>query len=161
MSPRRLRTRCPLAIGWFMKRRLMIAGLVVAMTVRAFGGRRATLAQLDEVLTSVEAAHRSDLDAARQVGELEMTERLTDRALGRLAATHKLGPRTALALQLLSDESAFLDPPPSEIPATALPDAEAQQHMLDAARAYSVETWNRMPNFFVTRMTNRFDDGPH
>jgi VWFA-related protein len=139
----------------------MVAGLVATMVVPAWGARRATLAQLDEVLTSADASHRTDGDAARQVGELEMTERLTDRALGRLAAKHKLGPRTALALQLLSDESVFLDPPASEVPATALPDADAQQHMLDAARAYSVETWNRMPNFFVTRVTNRFDDGPH
>ena len=144
-----------------MKHKLMVAGLMAAMVLPASGARRVTVAQLEEALTSAEAAHHADLDAARQIGELEMTERLTDRVLGHLAATHSLGPRTALALQLLSDESAFLDPPARELPATAFPDAAAQQHMLDAARAYSVETWNRMPNFFVTRTTNRFDDGPH
>jgi VWFA-related protein len=144
-----------------MKRRLIFAGLIAAMALSASGTRRVTVAQLDEVLTSDDAAHRPDLDAARQIGEMEMTERLTERSLGHLAAAHKLGPRTALALQLLSDQSAFLDPPAAELPATGAPDDAEQQRMLDAARAYSVQTWSRMPNFFVTRATNRFDDAPH
>ena len=67
----------------------------------------------------------------------------------------------ALALQLLSDQSAFLNPPANEVPATSPPDTATQQKMLDAARAYAVQIWSRMPNFFVTRVTNRFDDAPH
>ena len=31
--------------------------------------------------------------------------------------------------------------------------------MLAAARAYAVETWGRLPNFFVSRVTTRFDNG--
>lgn len=139
----------------------MLAGLIALIALPVSATRRVTVAQLDEVLASDDAEHRADLDAARQIGELEMTERLTERALGRFAASHKLGPRTALALQLLSDQSGFLDPPAGDLPATALPSKDEQQHMLDAARAYSVQTWARMPNFFVTRLTNRFDDGPH
>ncbi len=150
-----------------MKHKLMVAGGLAlagwfaALSLPASAARRVTVAQLGEVVSNTEAAHRADLDAARQIGDLEMSERLTDRALGHLAATHKLGPRTALALQLLADQSVFLDPPPNEIPATALPDAQTQDQMLSAARAYSVQTWDRMPNFFVTRVTNRFDDAPH
>lgn len=144
-----------------MMRTLMLAGLIAAVTLPAHAIRRASVAQLEEILAAEDVAHRADLEAARQIGDLEMTERLTERMLGHFAAIHKLGPRTALALQLLSDQSAFLDPPASELPATEPPDASAQRHMLDAARAYSVETWTRMPNFFVTRVTNRFDDGPH
>ncbi len=142
-------------------RRLILAAALAAMTLQASGARRVTVAQLGEVLTSADAAHRADEETAHQIGELEMTERLTEPTLNRYAAAHKLGPRTALALELLSDRSAFLNPPADELPATAFPDADAQKHMLDAARAYSVETWTRMPNFFVTRVTHRFDDGPH
>jgi VWFA-related protein len=142
-------------------RRLILAAALAAMTLQASGARRVTVAQLEEVLTSADAAHRADEETAHQVGELEMTERLTEPTLDRFAAAHKLGPRTALALELLSDRSAFLNPPAGELPATAFPDADAQKSMLDAARAYSVETWTRMPNFFVTRVTHRFDDGPH
>lgn len=152
-------------------RRLILAGSIAARSIAllsiaaialpAFGAHRMTVAQLEEVVAADEDAHRADLDIARQVGELEMTEQLTGRTLVHFAALHKLGPRTALALQLLSDQSVFLDPPASELPATAYPDAAMQQQMLEAARAYSVETWTRLPNFFVTRMTHRFDDAPH
>ncbi len=119
------------------------------------------MAQLEEALAADAATHRADAEVAHQVSETELTERLTQRTLIHLAATQKLGPRTALALQLLSDQSAFLDPPANELPATAFPDAATQAQMLDAARAYSVQIWTRLPNFFVTRVTNRFDDGPH
>jgi VWFA-related protein len=138
----------------------MLIVLVVATAIPAAASRRVSVAQLQELLASDLAAHRADLEVARRVGELEMTERLTDTQLNRFAMTLKLEPRTALALQLLADQSAFLDPPAGELPAAAAPDAATQQSMLDAARAYAVQAWTRMPNFFVTRVTNRFDDSP-
>ena len=131
------------------------------MALPAWGVRRVTVAQLQQDLTAEIAANHADADIARRIGQFEMTEQLTDRSLGRFAATLKLEPRTALALQLLADQSAFFDPPQSELPATGAPDAATQQHMLDAARAYAVAIWSRMPNFFVTRVTHRFDDTPH
>ena len=142
-------------------RKLILSWMFAALALSAAGARRVSVAQLDEALGAADATPRADLDQARQLSELEMTERLTERTLGHLAATHKLGPRTALALQLLADQSAFLEPPRNELPATALPDSDAQQRMLAAAQAYSVEAWARMPNFFVTRETHRFDDAPH
>ncbi len=142
-------------------RRLILLGLVAATAIPALATKRVTVAQLEEALVTDTAAHRADMDVAKQVGTFQMSERLTDAMLNHFAGTLKLGPRTALALQLLSDQSAFLDPPASEVPATALPDTAAQQKMLDGARAYAVQTWSGMPNFFVTRVTNRFDDAPH
>ena len=141
-------------------RRLILIGLVAIMTVPAVASQRVTVAQLERVLIADNATHRTDAQIAGQIRGFEMTERLTDAALNRLATTLNLQPRTALALQLLADQSAFLDPPANELPATAFPDAATQQHILDAARAYSVATWSRLPNFFVTRVTNRFDDTP-
>jgi VWFA-related protein len=135
--------------------------LIAALALSASGARRVTVAQLEAAVASGETEHRADLDFARQIGELEMTEQLSERTLVHIAAAHKLGPRTALALQLLSDQSVFLAPPAEELPATAPPDEAMQQQMLDAARAYSLETWSRLPNFFVTRITHRFDDSPH
>jgi VWFA-related protein len=71
-----------------------------------------------------------------------------------------MGPRTALAVQLLCDQSAFLDPPPGELPATGVPNAASQQRMMDMARGYVVQTWPHLPDFFLTRSTARFDDSP-
>ena len=142
-------------------RRLILLGLVMALALPALAAHRSTVAQLEEALAASEAANHADAEVAHQVGELELSERLTDSDLNRFAAKFKLGPRTALALQLLADQSAFFDPPPSELPATALPDDETQKRMVAAAQAYALQSWSRMPNFFVTRVTNRFDDGPH
>ncbi|MFZ1015444.1 MAG: VWA domain-containing protein [Terracidiphilus sp.] len=142
-------------------RRLILFGLLAALALPAAAARRVSVTQLDAILASDEAVHRTDLEVAQQIGDLAMTERLTGRALGRFAAVHRLGPHTALALQLLADQSAFLDPPQNELPATAVPDAAEQQRILEAARAYSIVTWGRLPNFFVTRVTRRFDDNLH
>ncbi|HVZ83191.1 MAG TPA: VWA domain-containing protein [Terracidiphilus sp.] len=141
-------------------RKLAVTMLIAALATHAAATRRVTVEQLRQSLAADIAAHRTDEDIAHQVGTLEMTQRLTATTLDRFAATLKLEPHTALALELLADQSAFLDPPASELPATAPPDAAAQQHMLDAARAYAVANWTRMPNLFVTRTTTRFDDSP-
>ena len=79
-------------------RRLILLGLVGAMALPAAGAKRVTVAQLEEALEADNAARRSDMDVAHQIGTLEMSERLTDRALNRFATGMRLGPRTALAL---------------------------------------------------------------
>jgi VWFA-related protein len=138
---------------------LLTLTAIVAFPVGA--ARRVTVAQLSETLAAAAAEHRTDADIARQIASLELSERLTNSTLDRFAARLPLQPHTALALQMLADQSAFLDPPPGELPATASPDDASQQQILEAARAYAVQTWGRLPNFFVTRTTNRFDDLPH
>ena len=141
-------------------RRLMLVMLFIAAALPVAAARHITVAQLEQAMAADQIAHRADAEVARQLGGFELSERLTEASLNQMAAKLPLGPRTALALQLLSDESAFLDPPAAEIPATAQPDAATQQRMMDAARGYAVEKSARLPNFFVTRVTNRFDDTP-
>ena len=142
--------------------RLMLVSvlLVFASVIPAHGARRVSVGQLEQFLAADQATQRSDLLIARQISDLELSERLTNATLNLFANRFQLGPRTALALQLLSDQSALLDPPASELPATALPDAATQQRMMDKARGYAVERWAHLPDFFVTRVTNRFDDSP-
>lgn len=135
---------------------LLVAVALIAAPANA--ARRLTVAQLEQSLSADLGAHRPDADIARKVGELELSERLTAKTLDRFAAHIPLGPRTALALALLADQSAFLDPPPGELPATEPPDAAEQQRMLDHARGYVVQTWPHLPDFFLTRTTHRFDD---
>lgn len=141
-------------------RRLILLALLAAMVLPAGAARRVTVAQLEQSLAEDSSSHRADAEIARQIGDLELTERLTGSTLDRLAAKLPMGPRTALALQLLSDQSALLDPPASELPATALPDTATQQRLMDAARGYVIQTVPRLPDFFATRTTHRFDDGP-
>ena len=140
-------------------RRLILFAALAATAFPALAAKKLTVAQLEQVLVSDFTAHRADADVARRIGDFDLTERLTPATLDRFAARMPLGPRTALALQLLADQSAFLDPPAAELPATEPPDAAAQQRMMDQARGYVVKNWPRLPNFFLTRTTHSFDDG--
>jgi VWFA-related protein len=141
-------------------RRLILLVLLAVMVLPAGAARRVTVAQLETALSADISAHRADVEVARQLSDLDLTERLTGTTLDRWAAKLPMGPRTALSLQLLSDQSAFLDPPVNELPATAFPDAATQKRLMDAARGYVIQTVPHLPNFFATRTTNRFDDGP-
>jgi hypothetical protein len=135
---------------------LMIFPLVVFPAV----AKRVTVAQLEQVLVIASAAHKSDADMVRQIDAMDLSERLTETTLDRLTAQLALGAQAALALRLLADQSAFLNPPNSELLPTAAPDDAAQQRMLDAARNYVTQTLTRLPNFLATRTTNRYDDTP-
>jgi hypothetical protein len=135
---------------------LMIFPLVVFPAV----AKRVTVAQLEQVLVIASAAHKSDADMVRQIDGMDLSERLTETTLDRLTAQLALGAQAALALRLLADQSAFLNPPNSELLPTAAPDDAAQQRMLDAARNYVTQTLTRLPNFLATRTTNRYDDTP-
>jgi VWFA-related protein len=141
-------------------RRLILLGLMVVLVLPAAAARRVTVVQLEQFLAEDVDSHRTDADIAHRLADLELTERLTDATLGRFAKSLTLGPRTALVLQLLADQSAFFEPPARELPATENPDAASQQRMMDLARGYVVRIWPHLPDFFVTRTTVRFDDGP-
>ncbi len=141
-------------------RRLISLALLSLIPLNAAASKRITISQLEQTLTASSSAHKPDVEIARQIGGMELSERLTESALGRLTAAVAADPQTALALRLLADESAFLDPPASEMPADSLPDAAAQQRMLDAAQGYVKQTVPRLPNLLAKRTTNRYDDSP-
>ena len=141
-------------------RKLILLALVAVLALPAYAARRVSVEQLEQTLTAAISTHTEDADMVRMINALELSERLTDATLNRFAARFTLSPRVVLALQLLADQSAFLDPPASELPATAPPDAAAQQHMMDMARGFAVMILPHLPNFFATRVTQRFDNSP-
>jgi VWFA-related protein len=63
-------------------------------------------------------------------------------------------------LVTLADESAFLDLPGAEIPATAAPDFAEQRRMMALTVDYVSKTIHQLPNLFTTRDTIRFEDTP-
>ena len=120
--------------------------------------KHATVAQLEQALDSATAAHKSDTQVARQIGSIELSERLTEATLSRMSEHLNAGSQSLLALQLLADQSAFLDPPASELLPDPAPDDATQQRMLAAARSYVTQTLPSLPNFLATRTINRYDD---
>ena len=142
-------------------RRLILLVLLASLAFAAGASKRVTVAKLEQALTAAHAAHKSDAEIAHQIAGMELSERLTEATLKRLNANLDAGSQAALALQLLADQSAFLDPPANELPATAAPDEAAQQRMIEAARKYVTKTLLQLPNLFATRTTNRYDDSPY
>jgi hypothetical protein len=142
-------------------RRWIVFVFLMTVPLSAGAARRVTVAQLEKTLDSAIAGHKSDAELARRIGTMELSERLTEATLDRLVAPLKTLPQAALSLQLLADESTFLDPPPSELPGTLAPDDTTQQRMLAAAHNYVAQTLPHLPNFLATRIINRYDDSAH
>jgi hypothetical protein len=134
--------------------RLLLACLF-ATAFPAWASEPATIAQLEQALA---AAHgKSDKDVAKQLGELQLTERLSTLRLEKLQAGLP-GIKSRQALQVLSDASAFQNLPAAEIPQLAAPDHDTESKILAKTTDYISHTLPRLPDFIVTRSTSRFDN---
>ena len=117
--------------------------------------RRITVEQLRQWLDTVPG--EGDTEMAGQVSSLELTERLSGANLTSwTAAMH--GKKSRQALLALADQSAFLPPPPTEISADAPPDTTAQQRMISLTDDYIKNTMPKLPDFFATRTTIRYEE---
>ena len=138
-------------------RKLALLLLLAGTALPTFAANRLTVEQLEQLLA---AAHgRRDVEIARQLSNLELTERLSTAKLSRWEADLP-GPEARRSLVTLADESAFLDLPGAEIPATATPDFAEQRRMMALTVDYVSKTIHQLPNFFTTRDTIRFEDTP-
>jgi VWFA-related protein len=123
----------------------------------AFGAKRVTVDRLEQTLA---AAHSlQDAEVARQLSDLELTERLSTAKLKRLE-TALPGDKSRQALMILADASVFFDPPAAEISSQPAPDPVTQHKILALAVNYVTQTLHQLPNFFATRVTNSFEDSP-
>jgi hypothetical protein len=118
------------------------------------------VAQLHSILSEQKEASKGDAEIARQISGLELTERLSPYRLNQFRAEFQPEPKTLLALTLLSDISAFLDPPSDDLLILSPPDPSARKTMLEAAVKYVINNIQRLPNFLATKTTRSFDDSP-
>jgi hypothetical protein len=114
-----------------------------------------TVAQLEATLRKVQG--KSDGTVAAKLSELRLTERLSN---GRLSSwkAKMPGVKSGQALAALADASAFLELPAADMPATAAPDATKERRMIALALDYVDKTVPKLPNFFATRSTTRYED---
>lgn len=141
-------------------RRLILLGMLAAVALPVAALKRVNVAQLEQILTNASDARRTDESILRIFGDLELTEQLNNAERGRIDQKLHLGPKSTLALQLLADQSAFLDLPAAGRPAAPPPDPETEKRILDNARVYVNQTLLRLPDFIATRSTFRFDNSP-
>jgi hypothetical protein len=145
----------PTPIGVIEMRKSALLFLLAALALPALGANRITVEQLEK---AVAAAHgRPDKEVARSLGEMELTERLSAARLKRLKADMH-GEKAQLALLALADASAFLDLPAGDMPQLPVPDSAAQSQIITRSMAFVVATVSKMPDFFATRTTTRFQD---
>lgn len=138
-------------------RKFLFLFLFTCIALPAFAAKRITVDQLEQVLS---AAHgETDAEMARQLSDLELTERLNSVKAAQWT-TALPGEDSRHALIALADASAFLDPPAAETSTRPAPDLVDQRRMLGLTVAYVSKTIPQLPNFFATRETARFEDTP-
>lgn len=93
------------------------------------------------------------------LSEMKLSERFPGAELPGLLANLP-GDKSREALRVLADMSAFLDPPTARIPSTPAPDAERQREIMARVVDYVARTNHKLPDFFATRTTTRFEDRP-
>ena len=133
--------------------------LLVCLAVPVFAAdpsapSRVSVEQLEHLLSG--AKSKTDGEVARQISALELTERL---GAARYQQLNDLlpGEKSRQVLLALADSSSFLEPPASDIPATAAPGLAEQRRMLALTVSYLGKTLPLLPDLFATRDTQRFE----
>jgi hypothetical protein len=140
---------------------LGIVLLISALAQPACGVKRVTAESFERSLDKVHG--KSDAEAAKRLGEFQLSERLSEARFARIQAGFP-GPLSRRALVALADAADFLDLPASDIPATPAPNLDEQKAILARAFDYARQAIPKLPNFFATCETTRFEDtptGPH
>jgi VWFA-related protein len=140
-----------------VKRSVTVLLILSAITIRSQAVKRITVAQLEQLISISQAKQDSYL--AYQIGDVQLTERLSETAIARLYAALP-GERSRQALTAIAAASEFQAPPAGEVPATAAPDLVEQRRIMGLVADYVVKTIPQLPNFFATRTTTRFEDTP-
>jgi hypothetical protein len=100
---------------------------------------------------------KSDAEVARQLSGLELTERMRSAKL-KLLEQSAPGTKSRRALVALADASVFLSPAAADALSQAPPDLNEQRRMLAMTVDYVGKTLPKLPNFYATRTTIRFEN---
>lgn len=102
--------------------------------------------------------HSSSRDDGQfEPSKVELTERVSFARLNDWTASYK-SPGLQHSLTAVADASALLDPPISDISNQATPSDSAQRHILDLALDYLEKAVPKLPDFYATRTTVRYED---
>jgi hypothetical protein len=119
--------------------------------------KNATPATVEDVQRIVaQDKGKSDVDVARQLSGLELTEKMSSAKL-KLLERDVPGTKSRWALISLADVSVFLRPAAADVLPQAPPDADEQQRMIGLTREYVGKTLPKLLNFYATRTIIRFE----
>jgi len=109
-----------------MYRRLAALCILAALAHPVCAAKHISVAQLQQIMDAAAEANRSDAAVAQQLADVSLTERLSPATLTALESKSH-GNMTNECLRVLADESAFLNPPASEILSRPTPGFGAQR----------------------------------
>jgi VWFA-related protein len=121
------------------------------------GVNHVTVEQLEQLLTA--AKTQPDAETARQLAELQLTERFSGAKLAHWQQEIP-GELSRRALLGLADASAFLNLPAADTPSQPPPDPSLQSQWLNQAATYAATATIRLPNLFATRDVRLLADAP-
>jgi hypothetical protein len=116
--------------------------------------RQVSVGGLEQILENQN--DKSDDELAKELGSLELSERLSSNRLT-LWKNRLHGKKSIAALVILAGESVFLDPPAAEIPPDPAPGRETQREMILKTAKYLKEVIPQLPDFFATRITTEYE----
>lgn len=127
------------------------------ITTPAWGAKKITVGQLEDLLRSLQQDKKNDAEVATALKQVELTEELTRSTMNSLVS-YVPGPLSTEQIYVLEARSADLIPPETDLPKTAAPDEAAQKVMLDKAALYVKTDYDQLPALTATRTTLRFQD---
>src|SRR5215469_5645422 len=139
---------------------LLVLLLSTDFALSASAATRVSVAQLEQFLTSRQAAKESDADIADRLTSVQLSEQLTVQTLKRLEGEVDLGPKSLEQLRLLADSSMFCAAPSEELPRRTAPDEKSQKQMINMAVQYVDAVLRQLPDFLAMRVTDSFDNIP-
>jgi hypothetical protein len=138
-------------------KRLISILILIVLARPAWPAKTITVAELTDMLKSMEHEKKTDTEVATALKQLELSQQMTRSVMNELAADVP-GPLTLEQVFVLEARSAFLAPPASDIPASPAPDATGQKAILDKAAAYVTKTYAQLPGLVAKKTTLRFQD---
>ncbi len=122
-----------------------------------FAAKQVTVAEFEQAIKQIQG--KPDADAAWQIANLQLTERLSSVEFNSLESSLP-GDLSRQALRGVADASDFLDPPTAELPSKPAPDFAEQRRIMSLVVAYVRGAIPQLPNLLATRNTVRFRDTP-
>ena len=101
---------------------------------------------------------KPDAKVAQQLSGLKLTERMRSAKL-KLLEQSVPGTKSRRALLALADASVFLSPAVADVLSQVPPDSDEQRHVLASTAEYLAKMLPKLPNFYATRTTVRYEEG--
>ena len=137
--------------------KLALFSLFVVGALPAFAAKRVSVEQLKIILAAIHG--KPDQKIADQIAGLELTERLGAAEIAQIESDLP-GTYSKNAITALADVAEFLPPPAILIPKSTIPDAAKRDSLIALAANYVNQTIPKLPDFFASRVTTRFEDRP-